>query len=1307
LAKVGFFGQLIIPYFYIENANSMRSSLFLICLLSLILPGNYLSAQKEGQNLPAAVYDLSVNPVLYAIGYECFDIRNREDYPETIKFSLKTLLDEDLLFLDKNKNFSLNLFGACKLQQTREYYPERYDRIKKFITRGRIFVSGSAVSGCDDKIPSPESMIRQVLYGNNFFRTEFGKESRDFMLYEYYGYSASLPSLLAHCGLKEFSIRQPAGKVGTELPFTIGNWIGPDGKGVLAILNSSIPLNDSKSGFDTLKYWENRILENGKKQGVYADCHFFRMNEAPGILTELSKFNNPTSQVNTGHNFRMLLSSSDQISSDITDLQRSRLPEYSGDLGLPYYPSGSLTAQSCMKRWNRKNELLAEAAEPLAALANWLGGLSYPYAALNQAWWLVLKNQRYDILNGGSSQKTYEYAWNDEVLSMNKFASVLESAAGAVIRAMDTRSIGKAIVVYNPVALAREDVVEVTLQYPDGIPENVGVIGPDGKEVLSQLISKTKNTLTLIFLAKVPGLGLTCFDVRSLQQTNEIKSLLSSGPNFLENEYYKVLLNASGDVSSITDKKINKELLSAPARLEFLKEHPERGSALNMDWNDRKNPPLGFVDGTPKISILENGPVRSSLKIERTGGKSRFNQIISLTAGEGGKRIAFRNTVEWQSKGVSLKASFPTSVSNKVATYNLGLGTIERPVNSDKNYEVPTHEWIDLTDKSASYGISILNESKYGSDFPNEKTLRLTLLYTPSASVYPDQATLDWGTQEFNYSLFSHKGDWKNGRPDWQGRFFNQPLLAFQVPSHPGFLGNSFPIIRISSQAVDVRTIKNSESGNMILIRLQELVGKDIDNVIISFPGKIVSAYETDAQERKTGEVTLHDGKLDLNMKKYEIRSIAVKFEPPAEKESEPVCFPQPLVYDQDVVSSEKNRNNGKFDKDGYSIPAEQFPDKLKVDGIDFTMGKSADGQNNALVCRGQKILLPKSGNFNHLYLLASAIKDTNGTFRVGDSKKNLRIQKYKGFIGQSDKRIWDKLGRIKAIEKGFIKKDEVAWFCSHMHKDSADQPYRYCYIFKFDLEISPASGSIQLPDNEAIKVFAITLADDSYNQAIPVHSLVDDFSGRKSFSLELEKRIVSEDFVPKAKVNAFTTINLNDLPCKVTMKDYADLHSPNGVTIKYFYTSTEKIPGIAPVQGQVISASNDGMFDLLPSDSVQNVWFEQGEGRLLIDLQQSLDIDSIHFFSSLDSKHGPQVFSLWASGKMDQPVVAGDPRANGWNFLVRSSTPCTDENTKVVYTLIPKKDETLNCRYLLCISEESGHGPYYFREVDVFEKQK
>jgi alpha-mannosidase len=57
------------------------------------------------------------------------------------------------------------------------------------------------------------------------------------------------------------------------------------------------------------------------------------------------------------------------------------------------------------------------------------------------------------------------------------------------------------------------------------------------------------------------------------------------------------------------------------------------------------------------------------------------------------------NKNDWQSKEVSLKAAFPTTVSNEVATYGLNIAAIKRSTNNEVKYEVPARQWFDLTNR--------------------------------------------------------------------------------------------------------------------------------------------------------------------------------------------------------------------------------------------------------------------------------------------------------------------------------------------------------------------------------------------------------------------------------------------------------------------------------------------------------------------------------------------------------------------------------------------------------------------------------
>src|SRR5262249_3307487 len=150
------------------------------------------------------------------------------------------------------------------------------------------------------------------------------------------------------------------------------------------------------------------------------------------------------------------------------------------------------------------------------------------------------------------------FAWNDDVIAMNQFAGVLMSATTVVASALDTQGKGVPVVVYNPLNVDREDVVEATIDFPNGLPVRVRVIGPDGSEVPSQVSNGR-----VLFSAKVPSVGFAVYDVQpagSLGPVADLKVTESS----LENARYRVTIDKHGDVSSIFDKQLNRELLSAP-----------------------------------------------------------------------------------------------------------------------------------------------------------------------------------------------------------------------------------------------------------------------------------------------------------------------------------------------------------------------------------------------------------------------------------------------------------------------------------------------------------------------------------------------------------------------------------------------------------------------------------------------------------------------------------------------------------------------------------------------------------------------
>ena len=1158
---------------------SKEAALLAVMAMALFVFPSAAAAQSGKPADP----DLTKQPTLYVVGYAHLDTQWRWEYPQVIREYLPSTLRLNFDLFEKYPHYIFNFSGANRYRLMKEYYPADYAKLKHYVAAGRWFPAGSSMEEGDVNSPSPESILRQFLYGNEYFRHDFGKASAEYMLPDCFGFPASLPSLLAHAGIKGFSTQKltwgsaaPVGgpnspehtPVGT--PFNVGIWEGPDGKSVIAALNpgdygSDITYDLSKSnpGPEGRGYvdWPQRVQLDGKVSGLYADYHYYGTGDIGGSPSESSaklleaivtkglaalppprrdgseaqqpapEPSGPEVRVGDGP-LRVVSSAADQMFLDMLQSSKTAsLPRYRGDLELTNHSAGSLTSQAVHKRWNRQNELLADAAERASVAAAWLGGRPYPLQRLNDAWTLVMGGQFHDIMAGTATAKSYEYSWNDDVLAMNQFASVLTDATEAIASALDTQAQGAAVVVYNPLNIEREDVVEATVRFPGGVPKAVRAIAPDGKEAPAQLVGAANGAAKVLFLAKAPSVGFAVYDLRAAT-ASAFASALEVTERSLENARYRVHLDENGDVASIFDRKINHELLSAPARLAFQTEHPHDWPAWNMDWADQQKPPRAYVQGPAKVRIVENGPVRVALEVEREAEGSRFVQTIRLAAGGAGNRVEFANAIDWKSKEAALKASFPFTAANPRATYNWGAGTVERGNNDEKKFEVASHQWFDLTDKSGAYGVTVLSDCKTGSDKPDDRTLRLTLIYTPglgggNGRDYSDQTTQDWGHHEFVYGLAGHAGDWRQGETDWQAYRLNDPLMAFESPKHTGALGKSFSFLRVNRSDVHVMAVKRAEESNEVIVRLVEMRGTPQRDVRVSFAAPVAAAREVTGQEMPLGKATVAEGGLVTSLAPYEIRSFAVKLAAPPSKAVAPRSQPVTLPYDLAAASDEGSKSVGGFDAAGRALPAEMLPTELAYGGIRFQLAPAWAGQPNAVVARGQTISLP-GGQFNRLYLLAaSAEGDQKATFRAGSQPVELTIEDWGGYIGQWDNRTWkmvemplppepapdDKspraerarrlLARVKehgpilipectGLAPGFIKRAPVAWFASHRHSaEGGNEPYSYSYLFAYAIDLAADAKALTLPDNGGIRILAATVASEA-GQVQPARPLYD-----------------------------------------------------------------------------------------------------------------------------------------------------------------------------------------------------------------------
>lgn len=392
-----------------------------------------------------------------------------------------------------------------------------------------------------------------------------------------------------------------------------------------------------------------------------------------------------------------------------------------------------------------------------------------------------------------------------------------------------------------------------------------------------------------------------------------------------------------------------------------------------------------------------------------------------------------------------------------------------------------------------------MNDCKYGWDKPDDNTLRLTLIQCPN------DVEKDMGWHKFTYSLYGHKGRWHESQVVQQAARLNQPMMAFQTTAHAGKLGSSFSFLTVQSPQLVVRALKMAEQSDEIVIRLQEAHGREVRGVVLQTVAPIESAREMTGAEQPLGQIELRDGHLVLDFKPFQPRTLALTLQSAGLSLARPASAFVRLPFDTDVISADRNRSDGgggprgSFDGLGHTLPAELIPEMIVSGGVPFRPGPKRDGADNAVTCRGQIVALPQ-GEYDRLYLLAAAVtRHAAGEFRIGDRSTAISVHGFSGWTGQASSLVvGDRVVGADSMASAFVHRDEVAWVGTHRHDASSDrnEPYVFCYLFRYGLGIPPGASTITLPDNSAIRILAMTVVDDPTAPTTPAGYLYDHIIG-------------------------------------------------------------------------------------------------------------------------------------------------------------------------------------------------------------------
>ncbi len=987
-------------------------------------------------------------------------------YEKSISTFIPATLKENFRLFEKYPDYKFNFEGSNRYEIMEEYYPADFQRLKAYVKNGQWHPCGSCYENGDVNTPSPEALIRNIIYGNSYFNEKFGVKSNDIFLPDCFGFGKALPSVAAHSGLTGFSTQKLTWGGSVEVPFDVGLWKGKDGKGLACALKPGDYPTIVKDVRKNKKYLAN-LNENTEKYGnpvtfIYHGTGDRGGGPAPASVKNIVK----AIKRNAVNEIKVLSATTKEFFDDIHNLSaedKAKLPVYEGELLLTEHGAGSYTSRTVTKRWNRRSELLADAAERFSVGAFTQGVSDYPQRAIDGAWKKVILHHFHDDITGTSFEKCYQRSHNDYVQAMNTFSAEYTASVKALSSIIDTSfAKGISVVVSNPVQNKKKrlQAVSADVNY-DGTESYVRVYDKDGKEVPSQKKDLGNGKVRVTFLAGVASCGLEVYDIRFSDEASGIKTKLSFDGRVLENKNLRVTIDEKGDIASVFDKKNNTEALKESLKMAILHD------VDSYDWpswevklSDMSRPPYMYP-ANPVIKVEDEGSALYCIRIDRKAGKSTFIQKISLDAESA--YVSVYNEVDWREEASMLKAEFPTTASNDKAQYDIGFGYTERYTNNDRLFEVPAQRWAGITDEYGSFGTAIFSDSRSGWDKPDKNTLRLTCIHTPLNNYRWEcsQHLLDIGINRFSFAVYPHCGETE--KIIAYADEFCQSMHTFITDSHSGKLG-SYSAVKISSDKVRISALKKAQDSDRIVVRVCEYTGEAQENVEIEFPKKIAEIYEVRGDEEEIGTLKPYRGKLRFDIKENEIRSFAIVFKETEAyiNEDKSVALP----YNRIAVTSNTRRNISTL-KNGMSIPRELMSDRVLAGGTVYEMPK---GDLSGLVCSSQKLQLEKGYSAVSL-LITSLNSDKDAVFKVGEKDIKVRVQDCFEAVG-----MWDlMMSRIT----GYIKPQAQALSFSHTHSRDKDLIAKQMYFFRSDIPLDGAD-EITLPKDDDILILSATLIKDS-----------------------------------------------------------------------------------------------------------------------------------------------------------------------------------------------------------------------------------
>ncbi|WP_062354040.1 alpha-mannosidase [Bacillus kwashiorkori] len=739
-------------------------------------------------------------------------------------------------------------------------YPEIYDQMKERIAEGKWEAAGAMWLESDCNIPSGESLVRQILHGKKFFKEEFNVDNTYLWLPDVFGYSWALPQILRKSGIKTMMTTKISWNQYNRMPHDTFYWKGIDGSEILThFITTPEPWNSPDSwfytynGFITAKtvkgawngYRDKELSKDLLVSYGYGDGgggvnrHMLEMrrrfDKLPGM---------PNVKTSTAGEFF------DKLHENVAS-SNSYMHKWDGELYLEYH-RGTYTSQAFMKKMNRKLEILYRRAEYLSAWLsnqdNWIGEQT-----LKDGWKIILRNQFHDILLGSSIHEVYEDAKKEYGEAFQLVTEVEKEAVGTVINKQEN-----AIVLINSSHIKGQQnvVIPYFTEHETGTWKTA-----EGRVLNAQKVSNR----WIVEVDSLPSFGATTI------YFDESNSGINTNGHFqyshrqLETPFYEIEWNEFGQMTRVFDKENNRNVLAENGVgnvLQIFEDKPLAHDAWDIDIFYQEK--MEEIRDITAFEVTENGPLTFVVKLKWNYHHSEISQQVVFYANN--RRIDFQTDVDWHEKRRLLKVAFPVDIRATEATYDIQYGNVKRPTHWNTSWDMARfesvgHKWADLSEPN--YGVSLMNDCKYGYDI-KENNMRLTLL---KSAIHPDPQA-DQGSHSFVYSLYPHKGDWREAKTEERAWELNNPVLTLQ-----GEWKHANTFVEFDSDHVWIDAIKPAYDKDGIVVRFHEYEGRR-GNVSFTFHEDVVAWEETDLMEDAISEKMTSP--INLSVKPYEIKTVRV-----------------------------------------------------------------------------------------------------------------------------------------------------------------------------------------------------------------------------------------------------------------------------------------------------------------------------------------------------------------------------------------------------------------------------------------------